>query len=67
MYREVMKHIYSALCERGYDPIRQLEDFLLSGDPTHITPYNNARILSGNIDREALLEELLHAYLGIGA
>ena len=66
MYREVMDRIYAALCEKGYDPLHQMGDFLLSGDPTHITPYNNARVLSGSIDREALLEEMLRSYLGIG-
>ncbi len=66
MYREIMARIYAALCEKGYDPIHQLEDFLLSGDPTHITPYDNARVLSGSIDREVLLGELLRTYLGIG-
>ena len=67
MYRKVMERIYSALCKKGYDPIHQLEDFLLSGDPTHITPYDNARILSGSIDRDVLLVEMLRYYLGISA
>ncbi|MBR6950432.1 MAG: IreB family regulatory phosphoprotein [Oscillospiraceae bacterium] len=67
MYREIIGRIYDALCERGYNPIRQLGDFLLSGDPTHITPYRDARILCGSIDREAFLGELLRSYLGGGA
>ena len=67
MYRKVMERIYFALCKKGYDPIHQLEDFLLSGDPTHITPYDNARILSGSIDRDVLLVEMLRYYLGISA
>jgi len=63
VYQETLHQIYAALCEKGYNPIGQLEDFILSDDPTHITPYKNARRLSGRIDRDALLAELLQFYL----
>jgi len=36
---------------------------LISGDPTYITSYQNARSLICRIDRDELLEELVQFYL----
>ena len=36
---------------------------MISGDPTYITGYNNARSLIRRIDRNELLEELVDFYL----
>lgn len=55
--------IYRALCEKGYDPVNQIAGFLLSGDPTYITGHRDARVAAGRIDREALLEDMVRAYL----
>ena len=35
--------LYDALAEKGYNPINQIVGYILSGDPTYITNYNNAR------------------------
>ena len=37
--------------------------YLISGDPTYITGYQNARSLICRIDRDELLEELVQFYL----
>ena len=31
---EVLKEVYGALTEKGYDPINQLVGYIMSGDPT---------------------------------
>ena len=49
--------------EKGYNPINQLVGYLLSGDPTYITSYKNARTLIRKLERDELLEELVKAYL----
>ena len=55
--------VYHALSAKGYDPITQIVGYLLSGDPTYITSYQNARSLICRIDRDELLEELVQFYL----
>ena len=41
--KEILKKVYSALQEKGYNPINQIVGYILSGDPTYITSYNDAR------------------------
>lgn len=55
--------VYQALKDKGYNPINQLVGYLLSGDPTYITSYNNARGLIRKLERDELLEEFVRAYL----
>ena len=63
--REVLQKIYDALCEKGYDPVRQIAGYILSEDPVYITDWNNARGMIGHIDRDELLLELIRHYLEI--
>ncbi len=63
--REILSQVYRSLQEKGYNPNTQLIGYLLSGDPTYITNYNNARSLIRKIERDELLEEILNAYLDI--
>ena len=41
--REILKEVYEALSEKGYNPVNQIVGYILSGDPTYITSYKNAR------------------------
>lgn len=61
--REILKHVYRALEEKGYDPINQLVGYLLSGDPAYITSHNDARMMIKRLERDELLEILLRSYL----
>ncbi len=61
--KELIKTIYSALEEKGYNPVSQMTGYILSGDPTYITSYNNARSIVMKIDRDELVEEILKHYL----
>ena len=59
----VLKEVYAALKEKGYNPINQLVGYLLSGDPAYITSHNNARSIILKLERDDLLEEMVQAYL----
>ena len=61
--REVLEEVYAALEERGYNGIDQMVGYILSGDPSYITSYNNARMMISRIDRDDLVEEILKEYL----
>ena len=58
----LLKEIYDALCEKGYDPARQIAGYILSEDPVYITDWKNARGKIVKIDRDRLLVELIKKY-----
>ena len=60
---QILKHVYHALREKGYDPISQIVGYLISGDPTFITSYSDARSLIIRLQRDALLEALVAYYV----
>ena len=62
---EVLREVYEALTEKGYNPINQIVGYLLSEDPTYITNYKNARSMIRRIDRYELIAALLKEYLGV--
>jgi len=61
--RDIIFQVYEALEEKGYNPVNQLTGYILSGDPTYITSYRDARKIIGRIERDELLEELISFYL----
>ena len=63
--REILKEVYKALTEKGYNPINQIVGYILSGDPTYITSHNNARNLIRQVERDELLEKMVKSYIGI--
>ncbi len=63
--RKIVKEVYEALQEKGYNPINQLVGYILSGDPTYITSHNDARNRIRKIDRDELLEKMVKFYVGI--
>lgn len=63
--KEILKQVYEALTEKGYNPINQLVGYILSGDPTYITNHNNARSLIRQIERDDLLEQMVKNYIGL--
>ena len=63
--KEILKEVYQALVEKGYNPINQIVGYILSGDPTYITSYNDARNLIRQLDRDELLEKLVRNYIGL--
>ena len=63
--RKILKEVYEALTEKGYNPINQIVGYILSGDPTYITSHNGARNLIRKIERDELLEKMVKNYIGI--
>lgn len=63
--QKILKEVYEALVEKGYNPINQLVGYILSGDPTYITSHNDARNKIRCIERDELLEKLVKYYIGI--
>lgn len=63
--KQILEEIYRALEEKDYDPIDQLVGYLISGDPSYITSYNNARTMIKSIDRDELIAEMLREYVDI--
>lgn len=61
--RQVLRTVYDALGEKGYNPISQIVGYILSEDPTYITTHNNARSLIRKLDRDELLQALVRCYL----
>lgn len=61
--REIIEHVYAALKAKGHDPIMQMVGYIISGDPTYITSYNNARSMIRRVERDELLEEFVRFYL----
>ncbi len=63
--REILKDVYEALMEKGYNPINQIVGYILSGDPTYITSHNDARNKIRLIERDELLEKMVKNYIGL--
>ncbi len=63
--KEILKEVYEALAEKGYNPVNQIVGYILSGDPTYITSHNNARNLIRMIERDELLEKMVKNYIGL--
>ncbi|WP_058485400.1 IreB family regulatory phosphoprotein [Defluviitalea phaphyphila] len=61
--KNILFEVYEALKEKGYNPINQMVGYILSGDPTYITSYNNARSKIHKLERDEILEELVKNYL----
>ncbi len=63
--QEILKEVYEALVEKGYNPINQIVGYILSGDPTYITSYKDARNKIRTIERDELLEKMVKKYIGL--
>ena len=59
----ILAHVYRALQAKGYDPITQLTGFILTGDPTYITSFDNARSMICRLERDEILEEIVSFYM----
>lgn len=63
--KEILKEVYAALVEKGYNPINQIVGYILSGDPTYITNHKDARALISKIEKDELLQQMITTYLGL--
>lgn len=60
---KIISDVFSAMVEKGYNPINQIVGYILSGDPTYITSHNNARTMISKLERDEILEELVRNYV----
>jgi uncharacterized protein (UPF0297 family) len=61
--KDVIRIVYEAMAEKGYNPVNQIVGYIMSGDPTYITNYKNARSMIIKVERDELVEELLKKYI----
>ncbi len=61
--QDIINDVFHALKEKGYNPISQFVGYLMSGDPTYITSYNDSRVKIRSLERDEILEELVKTYL----
>ncbi len=61
--RDVIAAVYSALTEKGYNPVNQIVVYLMSGDPTYITSHKGARSLIMRAERDEIIEVFLEDYI----
>jgi len=61
--KKILEEVYRALTEKGYNPVNQIVGYIMSGDPTYITSYHNARSLIMKVERDEILEELMSVYI----
>lgn len=59
----VLKGVYKTLAERGEDPVPSIVGYLLTEDPTYITPGEGARIAIGKLNRDRVLYAMVQDYL----
>ena len=63
--KQIVKEVYECLEEKDYNPIDQLVGYIITGDPSYITSYNNARALIKGVDRDELVAEMLRTYIDV--
>ena len=61
--KEILKQVYEALTEKGYNPINQIVGYLISGDPGYISSYKESRKKICKLERTQIIEVLLRNYL----
>ncbi len=61
--RKTLKGIFEDLEERGYDPVKQITGYLISGDPGYISSYKECRSRILEIDRNSVIELMLKDYI----
>jgi uncharacterized protein (UPF0297 family) len=57
-----IKKVHTALSSKGYDSVNQMVGYILSGDPSYITSYENARDIISKFESNDLLEEFVRFY-----
>ena len=61
--RKILRTVFDALNEKGYNPINQIVGYLLTEAPPYITNYNNARSMFCKIDRDELMQVRVREHL----
>ena len=62
--KDDLVNIFNDLEERGYEPVKQMVAYLISGDPGYISSYKECRSRVLRYKREDILEVMLMNFLG---
>ena len=60
---QIIGQVYEALTDIGYNSESQLVGYIMSGYPTFITSYKNARSLIMKAERDEIIEVLFEDYI----
>lgn len=63
--KATLKAIYEDLLERGYNPVKQITGYLISGDPGYISSYKECRNRITKLERNSIIELILSEYLDL--
>lgn len=63
LVEEVIKDVYNALEEKGYNAVNQIVGYIISGDPGYISTYKESRKKISNLERTQIVEVLLRNYM----
>ena len=63
LVEQVIKDVYEALEEKGYNAVNQIVGFLISGDPGYISTYKESRKKISKLERTQIVEVLLRNYM----
>ena len=58
-----LKDVCASLKEKGYNVIKQLVVYIMSGDPGYISSHNDARNKITSIERSTIIEVLVRNYV----
>ena len=53
--KDIIEHVYRSLSEKGYNPMKQIVGYIMSGDPTYNNRHNNARSMVMKVERDELV------------
>lgn len=63
LVEQIVKEVYEALEEKGYNAINQIVGYLISGDPGYISTYKESRKKISKLERTQIVEVLLRNYI----
>ena len=63
MVSKTLIEVYHSLEMKGYNPTNQIIGYLMTGDESYITSYNNARKKISELSREKILNIILKDYM----
>lgn len=60
--KEILEEIIKDMEEKGYNPYKQITEYILTGEVGYITSFNDARNKISKLDRRDLVESMLKEF-----
>ena len=61
--RMILRSVFDALTQKGYNPVNQIVGYLLTEDPTYVANSGVAPCMICTFDRDVLMQALVREYL----